>query len=73
MPRAALLILSLLLSPLPALAAQAQSLPQFVAALQRAVARNDRGAVANMVRYPIEVNAGAVQIPISDAATFVKV
>jgi hypothetical protein len=73
MPRAALLILSFLLSPVPAAAAQAQSLPQFVAALQRAVSRNDRGAVASMVRYPIEVNAGAVQIPIADAATFVKV
>lgn len=84
MPRTALLLLLLLpafitgpwgpfASPLVAIAAQAQSLPQFVAALQQAVARNDRQAVARMVRYPIEVNAGGLQIPVSDAATFVKI
>lgn len=53
--------------------AQGESLPQFVAALQQAVARNDRQAVAKMVRYPIEVNTGGLQIPVSDAATFVKI
>ena len=39
-------------------AVQGQSLQQFVASLQQAVSRNDRAAVAGMVRYPIEVNAG---------------
>jgi hypothetical protein len=53
-------------------AAQRQSLAQFVAALQQAVARNDRGAVAGMVRYPLNVMAGGLQIPVSDAKTFVK-
>lgn len=53
-------------------AAQGQSLPEFVAALQQAVARNDRAAVAGMVRYPLTVTAGGLQIPVSDAKTFVK-
>jgi hypothetical protein len=53
--------------------AQRQTLSQFVAALQQAVARNDRNAVAGMVRYPIEVNAGGLQIPVADASMFVKV
>ena len=52
--------------------AQGQSLAQFAGSFQQAVARNDRNAVAGMVRYPIEVQAGPLQIPISDASSFVK-
>jgi hypothetical protein len=52
---------------------QGTSLPQFVAALQQAVARNDRPAVAAMVRYPLTVTAGGLQIPVADAKTFVSV
>ena len=48
------------------------SMAQFVAALQQAVSRNDKSAVAGMVRYPLDVRAGALQIPVSDANAFVK-
>ena len=48
------------------------SMAQFVTALQQAVSRNDKAAVAAMVRYPLEVRAGTLQIPVSDAAAFVK-
>jgi hypothetical protein len=59
------------LSPSPFVtAAQGQSLAQFVAALQQAVARNDRSAVAGMMRYPLNVTAGGLQIPVGDAKTF---
>jgi hypothetical protein len=51
----------------------ATSLPQFVAALQQAVAKNDRAAVAAMVRYPLTVMAGSLQIPVTDAKTFVGI
>lgn len=49
-----------------------QSMAQFVAALQQAVSRNDKRAVAGMVRYPLEVRAGSLQIPVSDANAFAK-
>ena len=48
------------------------SMAQFVAALQQAVSRNDKSAVASMVRYPLDVRAGTLQIPVSDANAFVK-
>ena len=60
-------------SPFVSAMAQEQSLGQFVASLQQAVTRNNRAAVAGMVRYPIEVTAGGLQIPISDAAMFLKI
>lgn len=50
----------------------APSLPPFVAALQQAVAKNDRPAVAAMLRYPLTVTTSGLQIPISDAKTFVS-
>ncbi len=53
--------------------AQGQSLAQFVASFQQAVSRNERNAVAGMVRYPIEVLAGGLQIPVTDASSFVKI
>jgi hypothetical protein len=59
-------------SPFVTAAAQGQSLAQFVGTLQQAVARDDRAAVAGMVRYPLNVMAGGLQIPVSDAKTFVK-
>ncbi len=45
---------------------------QFVAALQQAVSRNDKRAVAGMVRYPLDVRAGTLQIPVADTDSFVK-
>jgi hypothetical protein len=53
--------------------AQGQSLAQFVASFQQAVSRNERNAVAGMVRYPIEVLAAGLQIPVTDASSFVKI
>ena len=53
-------------------AAEGPSLPQFVSALQQAVARNNRPAVAAMMRYPLTVTAGGLQIPASDAKAFVS-
>jgi hypothetical protein len=52
--------------------ASSPSMAQFIAALQQAVSRNDKSSVAAMVRYPLEVRAGALQIPVSDASAFVK-
>ena len=71
---ALLLSFSLLASGQPATSqpSPAVSLSQFVAALQQAVARNDRNAVAGMVRYPLNVSAGGLQIPVNDATAFVK-
>jgi hypothetical protein len=53
-------------------AAANQSLEQFIAALQQAVARNDQRAVAGMASYPLEVMAGKLQIPVADANAFVS-
>lgn len=47
-----------------------QTLPQFVAALQRAVAADNRPAVAALMRYPLIVRAGKLQIPVADADAF---
>jgi hypothetical protein len=52
--------------------AQEQSPSQFLSSLQQAVARNDRRAVAGMMRYPLDVTAAGLQIPVADANTFVK-
>ncbi len=40
--------------------------------LQRAIARDDRAAVAALIRYPIVVTAGEVRIPIADAAALAQ-
>ena len=58
--------------PVPAQPASSPSMAQFVAALQQAVSRNDKQTVAGMARYPLEVRAGSLQIPVSDATAFVK-
>lgn len=73
MPLATLLLSCLFVAADQAPPPQGSSLPQFVAALQQAVARNDRPAVAAMVRYPLTVSAGGLQIPVTDAKTFVSV
>lgn len=49
-----------------------QTLPQFVAALQRAVAADNRPAVAALMRYPLSVRAGKLQIPVTDANAFLE-
>jgi hypothetical protein len=48
-----------------------RSAAAFVRALREAVARNDRAAVAAMIRYPLTVFAGGVRIPVSDASDLV--
>ncbi len=48
-----------------------RSAAAFVRTLQQAVARNDRAAVAAMIRYPLTVFAGGVRIPITDASDLV--
>lgn len=72
MPCAALVLVLLSVPLADAGGAQEPSLPRFVASLQQAIARNDRAAVAGMVRYPIEVQAGGLQIPVTDAASFLR-
>jgi len=68
-----LILLSLTAVPSTTLqTAPAPSLQAFITSLQQAVSRNDRNAVAGMVRYPLEVRAGNLQIPVSDAAAFIK-
>jgi hypothetical protein len=50
------------------------SAPQaFLSQLQRAVAADDRRAVAALVQYPVTVLVSGLQVPISDAAAFVKI
>jgi hypothetical protein len=44
----------------------------FLADLQRLVLRDDRRAVAGLIRYPILVASGTVQIPFADAAALVE-
>jgi hypothetical protein len=70
---AALLVLVFAAPAAPATCGQdtAPAIGPFLAALQRATAANDRRAVAAMARYPLEVTAGGLQIPVPDAATFV--
>jgi hypothetical protein len=43
----------------------------FVRELQRAVARDDRAAVAALVQYPLTVHAGGVRIPVHDSGDLV--
>jgi hypothetical protein len=56
----------------PAVAeARQDTLPEFVATLRRAVTANQRTAVAGLMRYPLEVRAGGLRIPVRDAAAFI--
>jgi len=48
------------------------TLRRFVAELRQASAREDREALARLMRYPLQVTAGAVQIPVRNAASFVE-
>ncbi len=43
-----------------------------MAALQRAVAGNHRPAVAALMRFPLSVRAGKLQIPVGDANAFLE-
>lgn len=58
--------------------AAAQAVPgdtgvrEFITELRRCVARDDRAAVANLMRYPLEVWAAGVRIPIPDAAALLQ-
>ena len=45
---------------------------RFLRELQRAVARDDRQAVAAQVQYPLIVLADGIRIPIADAATLIQ-
>jgi hypothetical protein len=44
----------------------------FLRRLQQAVARDDRAAIASMIRYPLTVFAGGVRIPVTDADDLVR-
>src|SRR5262245_19632600 len=48
------------------------NLDRFLANLQNACARGDRGAVAGLVQYPLTVFAGGWNIPVKDRATFLQ-
>lgn len=47
------------------------ALRQFVAGLRQASARDDRPALAGMMRYPLEVMAGGLKIPVPDETAFI--
>ena len=49
-----------------------RSVSAFLHELQRAVARDDRPAVSQLVHYPLTVFAGDVRIPIGDAAALIQ-
>ena len=45
----------------------------FVSALAQAMARGDRAAVAEMVRYPLNASVGGIGIPVASRAELLKV
>ena len=45
----------------------------FVSALAQAMARGDRAAVADMVRYPLNASIGGIGIPVANKADLLKV
>lgn len=67
----ALLVLASLVPDARLQASQGQSLSQFVATLRQAASENDRRALAGMMRYPLQVTAAGLQIPVGDANAFV--
>ena len=50
----------------------ASQVPKFVASLQKALAADDKNAVAGMVSYPLMVAAGGEDLEIADKAAFVS-
>jgi len=48
------------------------ALETFFAALEHAIERSDRRAVAGMIHYPIKVLASGWIVPVNDPDTFVK-
>ncbi|WP_075354306.1 hypothetical protein [Desulfovibrio sp. DV] len=50
----------------------ASQVPKFVASLQKALAADDKNAVAGMVSYPLMVSIGGEDLEIADKAAFVS-
>ena len=67
-----LILLSLAVPDMTIQSAPAPSIETFITSLQQAVARNDRNAVAGMVRYPLDVRAATCRFPSPMPAAFVK-
>jgi hypothetical protein len=49
-----------------------RSAAMFLRDLQRGVARDDRAAVAALIRYPLTIQAGGVRIPMADTAALLQ-
>lgn len=50
----------------------AAQVPKFVASLQKALAADDKNAVAGLVSYPLMVSLGGQDLEIADKAAFVR-
>lgn len=50
----------------------ASRVPKFVASLQKAVAADDKDAVAGLVSYPLMVSVGGQDLEVEDKAAFVR-
>ncbi|KHK02410.1 hypothetical protein NY78_2168 [Desulfovibrio sp. TomC] len=50
----------------------ASQVPKFVASLQKALAADDRNAVAGLVSYPLMVSAGGQDLEVEDKAAFLR-
>jgi hypothetical protein len=66
LPMSGLVLVGLLAAP------PDSSLDKFLANLQRACARGDRGALAAMVQYPLTIFASGWNIPVKDRAAFLQ-
>jgi hypothetical protein len=51
---------------------KASQVPQFVASLQKALAADDKDAVAKLVSYPLTVSLGGQELEIEDKAALVR-
>lgn len=50
----------------------ASQVPKFVASLQKALAADDKNAVAGLVSYPIMVSVGGQDLDVEDKAAFLR-
>ena len=50
----------------------ASQVPKFVASLQKALAAEDKDAVAGLVSYPLRVSVGGQDLEVADKAAFVR-
>ena len=50
----------------------AAQVPKFVASLQKALAADDKNAVAGLVSYPLMVSLGGQDLEVADKAAFVR-